>query len=302
MNNLRQGLHAYLRQQNELGMPDYVLSAPIHFTSVAEPPRKSAVPSSPLKKAFSPDVVPRSPAAPRKKDPALFPAARLHGTATLASQRPAGPDPVRDALVKLYNENKDCLACSLGKLRRNFVFGSGNAHASLMLIGEAPGADEDEQGLPFVGKAGELLTKMLAAVHLDRKKDVFIANVLKCRPPENRNPEGAEILACKHILLSQIDIIKPKVILLLGRIAAHTLLDTNASIASLRTQTHSIAGTQAFVTYHPASLLRNEDYKRPAWEDMQKLQRILADTPEIAPQNEPKDAPNVAGDHADTTI
>ena len=281
MDDIRHGLHAYLRQQKELGMPDYVLSAPLNAAAVAPPHSKNSSPIVPVKKSFSPGSISRTPAVGQKKSPVLFPAVRLHA--------PQGADPVRDALVKLYNENKNCLACGLGTLRRNFVFGSGNAHASLMLIGEAPGADEDEQGLPFVGKAGELLTKMLTAIKLDRKKHVFIANVLKCRPPENRNPEQSEILACKHILLSQIDIIKPKVILLLGRIAAHTLLDTKASIASLRMQAHQVAGVPAFVTYHPASLLRNEDYKKPAWEDMQKLQRVLAD------------APNVAEDHADPT-
>jgi DNA polymerase len=290
MDEIRRGLHAYLRQQKELGMPDYLLSVPLNVTSVAEAPRKAVPHVAPGKKTFSPDIAPGDRAVGQKKGTTLFSAASLHGP-----QRPARPDadPVREALVRLYNENKGCLSCSLGKLRRTFVFGSGNARAGLMLIGEAPGADEDEQGVPFVGKAGELLTKMLAAIQLDRKKDVFIANVLKCRPPENRTPESAEIAACKHILLSQIHIISPKVILLLGRIAAHTLLDTNASIASLRTQTHTVAGIPALVTYHPASLLRNEDNKRPAWEDMQKLRRLL---------DAPQDTVKGSEDHADQTI
>jgi uracil-DNA glycosylase len=294
MDDIRRGLHAYLRQQKDLGMPDYVLSAPLASSVISKAHRETAPVPSPVKKIFSPNAGPLRPSAGRKKGPAaLFPAARLHGG---TSRRPAAPgnDPVRDALVKLYNETKDCRACGLGELRRTFVFGSGNAHASLMLIGEAPGADEDEQGLPFVGKAGELLTKMLAAIHLDRKDHVFIANVLKCRPPENRTPESSEIMACKHILLSQIDIIKPKIILLLGRVAAHTLLDTSASIAQLRTQFHTVAGVPALVTYHPASLLRNEDNKRPAWEDMQKLQRALADLPGAAQKDSRED-------HADQT-
>ena len=203
-------------------------------------------------------------------------------------------DPGRDALVKLYNENKNCKACGLGRMRKNFVFGSGNACAGLMVIGEAPGAEEDEQGLPFVGRAGELLTKMLAAIGCDRKKDVFIANVLKCRPPENRNPDADEILACRHILLSQIEIIKPRVILLLGRIAAHTLLDAAASIATLRTQSHTVAGVPAFVTYHPAALLRNEEHKRPAWEDLKKVQKALA-------ASAGANGKNTTEDHADQT-
>jgi DNA polymerase len=229
----------------------------------------------------------------RAKGPALLPVAHLHGS----KRRAAGADPVRDALVKLHDENKNCVACGLGRTRKNFVFGAGNARAGLMVVGEAPGAEEDEQGLPFVGRAGELLTKMLAAIGCDRKNDAFIANVVKCRPPENRNPEADEILACKHILLSQIDIIKPGVILLLGRIAAHTLLDTAASIATLRTQSHAVAGVPAFVTYHPAALLRNEENKRPAWEDLQKVQRALARV--IARGNARESEPNNTGDHAD---
>jgi uracil-DNA glycosylase len=286
MDDLKRQLYAYLSQQKELGAPDYVLSAKLNLFPVAKPVPvpKAASLSVPPKKAFAPSAA--APARPvasaaqkeRKKDPVLFSAVHLHGAP--ASQRPAGvkPDAARDALVKLHGENKDCVACGLGASRKNFVFGSGSAAAGLMVIGEAPGAEEDEQGLPFVGASGELLTKMLGAIKCDRKKDVFIANVVKCRPPQNRNPDSAEILACKHILMSQIDIIKPRVILLLGRIAAHTLLDTKESIAALRTGPHTLAGIPAFVTYHPAALLRNEENKRPAWEDMQKVQRALAES------------------------
>jgi DNA polymerase len=284
MDDTRRLFASYLRQQKDLGMPDYVLSAPLIRSAIATKAYTSAAKQTSDAPRFSPAVSKNAPLVPKrrfKKGPGLVPAASLHAATAIApasrSLVSTGADPVRDALVKLYNENKDCKACVLGTCRKNFVFGSGNAHAGCMVIGEAPGADEDEQGLPFVGKAGEMLTKMLGAIQIDRKKHVFIANVLKCRPPENRNPEQTEIMACKHILLSQIDIIKPKVILLLGRIAAHSLLDTKASIASLRSQTHSVAGTLAFVTYHPASLLRNEEYKRPAWEDMQKMQRVLTE-------------------------
>jgi uracil-DNA glycosylase family 4 len=285
MDDIRGMLHAYLRQQKEMGMPDYVLSAPFAF-------------SVPLTKAVGPAAAPAavrvpSASASRKRENGLVPAAHLHGKPAAAQHHSAqttGADPVRDALVTLYNENKTCTACGLFATRRHFVFGSGNAHARLMVVGEAPGADEDEQGLPFVGKAGELLTKMLSAVKLDRKEDAFIANVLKCRPPENRTPDSAEVRACKHILLSQIDIIKPHVILLLGRIAAHCLLDTKASIAVLRTQEHRVAGIPAYVTYHPASLLRNEEYKRPAWEDMQKLKRVLTGMQDETHHNDPADA------------
>jgi uracil-DNA glycosylase len=295
MDDLRRQLSAYLVQQKEMGIPDYVLSAPFAFSV---PLTKAAGPAADRTAGRIQATAVRSPSAPyvsQRKERGPVPAAHLHGKTAAAKMRPArddtGADPVRDALVNLYNENKSCTACGLAATRRSFVFGSGNAHAHLMIIGEAPGADEDEQGLPFVGKAGELLTKMLGAINLDRKNDVFIANVLKCRPPENRNPESTEILACKHILLSQIDIIKPKIILILGRIAAHCLLDTKASIAVLRTGTHQVAGIPAFVTYHPASLLRNEEYKRPAWEDMQKLSRDLSGNG----NNNPQDMEGYAG-------
>jgi DNA polymerase len=286
MDDLRRQLCAYLSQQKEMGAPDYVLAAPLKLFSVAKPVStpKAAALSVPLKKAFAPSAAAAArsvaPAAPqeRKKDPVLLSAMHLHGAPVGKRTASAKPDAVRDALVKLHGENKDCVACGLGASRKNFVFGSGSAAAGLMVIGEAPGAEEDEQGLPFVGASGELLTKMLGAIKCDRKRDVFIANVVKCRPPQNRNPDSAEILACKHILMSQIDIIKPRVILLLGRIAAHTLLDTKESIAALRTGPHTVAGVPAFVTYHPAALLRNEENKRPAWEDMQKVQRALAES------------------------
>ena len=144
-----------------------------------------------------------------------------------------------------------------------------------MVIGEAPGEEEDLQGQPFVGAAGALLTKMLAAIDIDRKKHVFITNVLKSRPPQNRNPEPSEILACSPILSRQIDIIAPKVILLLGRIAAHAILQSSDSISKLRARVHEYRGISVFVTYHPAALLRNDEYRRPAWEDLQKLQMTL---------------------------
>jgi DNA polymerase len=163
----------------------------------------------------------------------------------------------------------------LGSSRNKLVFGAGTADASVLVVGEAPGGDEDEQGLPFVGKAGRLLTDMLGAIHLDRGKDTFITNVLKCRPPRNRNPESSEILSCMPLLKRQIEIIEPKAILLLGRIAAHSLLQRTEGIGKLRAETHSYNGIPAVVTYHPAALLRQAQYKRQAWEDLQKLEKNL---------------------------
>jgi uracil-DNA glycosylase family 4 len=179
----------------------------------------------------------------------------------------------RSDLAVLFRKN--CNACHLASKRINFVFGSGNAAAPIVIIGEAPGEDEDNQGKPFVGPAGQLLTKMLSAIELDRNKDTFITNVLKCRPPQNRNPESSEIISCKPILEAQISIIKPRVILLLGRIAAHSILNKSDSIAKLRLEMHDYNGIPAIVTYHPAALLRYSEYKKPAWEDLQKLQKLL---------------------------
>ena len=181
----------------------------------------------------------------------------------------------RSALVELYHEVENCTGCSLGASRNRMVFGGGKASAPLMIIGEAPGYEEDRQGKPFVGRAGALLTKMLAAINLNREQDVFITNVLKCRPPENRNPNQTEAIACMPILNRQIRIIDPKAILALGRIAAHELLNKTESIGKLRAETHNYNGVPVIVTYHPAALLRNERYKRPAWEDLQRLQQIL---------------------------
>ncbi|MBD3316405.1 MAG: uracil-DNA glycosylase [Chitinivibrionales bacterium] len=184
-------------------------------------------------------------------------------------------DDKREALKKLYYSVRNCRSCGLASTRKKLVFGAGAASASVLIIGEAPGAQEDVQGLPFVGAAGTLLTKMLAAIKLDRKKDVFITNVVKCRPPENRDPESSEIAACEHILSGQIEVIQPKVILVLGRIAAQSLLGVAKPVGALRGDGHEYKGIPVVVTYHPAALLRNARYKRPAWEDLQKLERLL---------------------------
>jgi DNA polymerase len=180
----------------------------------------------------------------------------------------------REALKVLYRNG--CTQCHLAQTRKNFIFGAGNAEAPVMVIGEAPGRDEDEQGLPFVGAAGQLLTSMLAAIKLDRNNDVFITNILKCRPPGNRNPESTEIITCLPLLRKQIEIIAPAALLLLGRIAAHTLLDINDSIVKMRGKVFSYQGISTMVIYHPAALLRNAHYKRPAWEDLQQFQQLLA--------------------------
>lgn len=170
----------------------------------------------------------------------------------------------------------DCTRCKLGGLgRRQVVFGVGNPRAELMFVGEAPGADEDVQGEPFVGRAGQLLTKIIEAIDLKRE-DVYIANVIKCRPPGNRAPEPDEVAACEPFLFQQIDAIRPRVIVALGAHAAHALLETDAPISRLRGHTHEFRGGIKLVpTFHPAFLLRSPDRKRDVWEDMKKVRALL---------------------------
>jgi uracil-DNA glycosylase len=167
-----------------------------------------------------------------------------------------------------------CRRCPLYATAKNPVPGDGSATADFMIVGEAPGANEDEQGIPFVGQAGQLLTKIIAAIDLKRE-DVFIANVLKHRPPGNRNPMPDEVTACSPYLVRQIELVRPKVILALGTFAAQTLLETKLTIGKLRGQIHRYYGVPLIVTYHPAALLRNPSWKRPTWEDVQLARRIL---------------------------
>jgi DNA polymerase len=170
--------------------------------------------------------------------------------------------------IPLKAEVSGCVKCGLHKTRTQTVFGVGDENADWMLIGEAPGAEEDRLGDPFVGQAGKLLDNMLAAIGLSRRKNVYIANVLKCRPPGNRNPTPEEVAQCSPHLLKQIGLIKPKLILAMGRFAAQTLLESDASIASLRGRVHRYAGVPLIVTYHPAYLLRTLEDKAKAWEDL----------------------------------
>jgi uracil-DNA glycosylase len=169
----------------------------------------------------------------------------------------------------------ECSRCKLHRLgRKQIVFGVGNPDADLMFVGEAPGGDEDQQGIPFVGRAGQLLTKIIEAIELKRE-DVYIANVIKCRPPQNRNPEQDEVETCEPFLFQQIDIIKPKVIVALGTFAARTLLRTLDPISRLRGRVYDYRGAKLVPTFHPAYLLRNPSSKREVWEDMKRVRGLL---------------------------
>ena len=177
-------------------------------------------------------------------------------------------------LQDIRQELGDCHRCPLCQERTHIVFGEGNPQARLAFVGEAPGADEDMQGRPFVGKAGQLLTKIIQAMGLTRQ-DVYICNILKCRPPSNRNPKPDEITTCEPFLVKQLQVIQPKVICALGTFAAHTLLKTEVPITILRGRFHTYQGIHLMPTYHPAYLLRNPGAKKKVWEDMQMIMKTL---------------------------
>ena len=177
-------------------------------------------------------------------------------------------------LAELAQTVSVCTRCALHQSRKQTVFGVGNPRAQLMFIGEAPGADEDAKGEPFVGRAGQLLTKIIAAMGMTRE-EVYIGNILKCRPPRNRDPLPSEVECCEEYLRAQIALIQPRYICALGRIAAHWLLKTDAPLGAMRTGQHIYEGIPVIVTYHPAALLRNPGFKAPCWEDMKKLMALL---------------------------
>ncbi|HAD81312.1 TPA: uracil-DNA glycosylase [Candidatus Edwardsbacteria bacterium] len=177
------------------------------------------------------------------------------------------------ALARYQKEISGCAKCPLSKTRTNFVFGDGDPKADMVFVGEAPGHDENLQGKPFVGAAGQLLTKIIEAIKLDRSQ-VYICNILKCRPPGNRNPEPREIEMCEPYLIRQLELIKPKVICALGTFAAQTLLKNTTPISKLRGQIHYYHDIKLVPTFHPAALLRNPAWKRQTWEDVQLVRKI----------------------------
>jgi uracil-DNA glycosylase family 4 len=188
--------------------------------------------------------------------------------------RDNGPDAVA-ALSAIRDDIGDCVRCKLCTLgRKQIVFGVGNPNADLMFVGEAPGRDEDIQGIPFVGRAGRKLTQIIEAIGLKRE-DVYIANVIKCRPPENRNPEPDEVEQCEPFLFRQVDTIRPKVIVALGTFAAKSLLKSSDSISRLRGRVYDYRGAKLVPTFHPAFLLRNPSCRREVWEDMKKVRALL---------------------------
>jgi DNA polymerase len=217
-----------------------------------------------------------SPEGPPSSDSGRAAAADATDGVSAGSVEQAGQGDAADAdLTVIRTHLGDCTRCKLHRLgRRQIVFGVGNPHARLMFVGEAPGHDEDIQGIPFVGRAGQLLTKIIEAIGLTRE-DVYIANVIKCRPPENRNPEPDEVEACEPFLVRQVRTIQPKVIVALGTFAAHALLKTQDPISRLRGRIYRYGDAMLIPTFHPAYLLRSPERKRDTWEDMKKVRALL---------------------------
>lgn len=264
----KEKLKLWLRYYEDLGIGAFYRDRAPRYTSTEEPvartEQKDAIEMASAKTA--PPVQTQG-AAPKfhlvGQGPSLFEAAeRVEG----------------DSLEGICGELAGCTRCKLHRRRTNIVFGVGNPHAELVFVGEGPGHDEDLQGIPFVGRAGQLLTQMITAMGIKRE-DVYIANVVKCRPPENRTPEKDEIATCLPFLIRQLANIHPKVIVSLGSVAAQALLNTNKSISHFRGQWFDFRGAKLLATYHPAYLLRNPHAKPEVWADLKKVMAYLGFTP-----------------------
>lgn len=264
----------WLGYLKDLGWDDLYLprTAPREVTPEAAGagPSEPAVPRSATSKSDRPERSAPRPAGPEPDD--LFeerPDILDQPVPETAAERTA-------KLVELARFASTCQRCRLAEGRNRVVFGSGNPQADLMFIGEGPGAQEDRQGLPFVGPAGELLTRIIRAIDLSRD-DVYIANIVKCRPPNNRDPRPDEVAACRGYLERQIDLIQPKVLVALGRVAAQTLLGNDLPLGKMRGEWWLYQKVELRVTYHPAALLRNAHLKRPTWDDMQVVRDRLGE-------------------------
>ncbi len=240
----------------------------------AEAPRSAN--KAPAATPAAPPAATATPAVAATSDSGALPPIPGTGIVVGSAMRDLLPGPLAslNSLDEVAQHVAACRGCTLHQTAKNPVPGEGNPHAGFVCVGEAPGQTEDELGRPFVGRAGDLLTKILEAIHLKRE-DVFICNVLKHRPPGNRNPAPDEIKACSPYLMRQLELLQPKVILALGTFASQTLLQTTQPIGKLRGLVHRFHGVPLIVTYHPAALLRNPAWKRPTWEDVQLARRIF---------------------------
>lgn len=262
----------HLRYYRELGITHFGES----FAAEVEMPQPDLRQPAPMELP-APPALPNQSSMPDKKFTDEAPP--LFGDALFGATSPIVPELqiADDTLDQIRADLGDCQRCKLWQTRTNIVFGEGHAHAELMIVGEAPGADEDASGRPFVGRAGQLLTKMIEAIQFSRE-DVYIANILKSRPPDNRNPEADETKACIPFLYRQIAVVHPKLIVTLGNPATQGLLETKVGITKLRGEFHDyprIPGIKVLPTFHPAYLLRSPDKKREAWEDLKKVKAFL---------------------------
>ncbi len=296
LDRLAADLGAWVRQQRELGHEWYLDAGEPAVVPADPSPRTAlALPARLLAREPSPPVAPNADAdkATREADFARECEAFVRDTvARVARERAAAPqadifsaaaapaapaslsrDEKMATLADLAAGVTSCVRCRLAEKRTQTVFGVGDPDAGIVFVGEAPGREEDLQGEPFVGRAGQLLNEILKAIGL-RREDVYICNILKCRPPENRDPEADEVEQCEPYLKRQLAVIGPTVICCLGRHAAHTLLRTNASLSALRERAHFLGDVPVVVTYHPAALLRNPHWKRPTWDDVRKLRAL----------------------------
>lgn len=271
-----QQLRAYVEYFRDLGVHSfYRRGEPVVAAEPAVPTPETAhvpQPASPARTTPAPPVEPAAPPSNRPAflEPPIAPLISFNDLAPLPSERVPAPEKAA-ALLAVQQEIGDCTRCPLAYLgRRKIVFGDGNPNARLMFVGEGPGADEDAQGLPFVGKAGQLLNNMIAAMGLKRE-EVYIANIVKCRPPNNRVPEPAEANVCTQFLLRQMDIVQPEIVVALGATAALYLLGVKRSLSALRGHWHTCRGAKLAVTYHPAFLLRDPRQKAEAWKDLQMV-------------------------------
>ncbi len=277
-------LARYLRQRRELGEPPVVLDKRFSLASSASAGSESSIPDA---RRPEPHLEGRGSISPGDTDQAVKQPKKVDWRRGAPPIPPPGivvPPPAGDLFSTDPLSNKtleeiaalvrECTRCRLCKGRTNAVPGEGPPDARLVAIGEGPGAVEDETGRPFVGRAGELLTEILAAIDLPRER-VFICNIVKCRPPENRAPQPDEIEACVPYLYRQLEIIRPAVILAMGGTAAETLLNTKQPLTSLRNRVHQFRGIPVIVTYHPAALLRNPNWKKPTWDDVRIARQLL---------------------------
>lgn len=265
MSNLKTDILNYLESQKLYGKNIFFEGDSFEFKivkeqkKITEPPKKLA-----------------SPIIPNKEDKKETQIETATTTITIDENSVDPNWKSSETLAILKERIHDCMRCELGATRTNFVFGEGNPNADLLIIGEAPGRDEDLSGQPFVGRSGKLLTSILEAIQLSRD-DVYIANILKCRPPNNRRPSSTEVDTCEVYLHKQIELINPKYILALGLTAADTLLKEKCVMKDIRGKVMEYHNKKLLITYHPSALLRNPNLKRPVWEDMKRLKSLLSE-------------------------